>query len=771
MGKYLIFDLETEVVEARKRKASCFISENYIVARGWKVQGDLQCSWEYFHNAFTSEKAHLKIGPEVTMLVGFNLKFDLMWEMSRGNPELSEFYKRGGKIWDCQYAEYLIEGQTDASQMCSLDSIVEKYGGRKKIDQVKILWEAGTKTADIPEDLLIDYLVGTEEELRNSGDIGNTELIFLAQVQIAAKQGQIKMIQDRMDGLLATTEMEFRGIKIDIPVMAARLKVLEADLKVRDEELNAFIPKLDFDFSWGSPTHKSCLIFGGTIKYELQRPYRDETGAWARKKTTAQWPLVAGRAISPEDFAANGWDQDTYSSGVKKGQPKFKKVDVEGPLKVKYQDYFYTFPGVTEPKPEWKLALTDGKGGPLYSTSEEVTDEITIRDIPFLKAMGAKQSLDKEIGTYYVRIHPKKKIPVGMLAVVQPWDHILHHKLNHTLTVTTRLSSSEPNMQNIPQTNKSEVKKGFVSRFTKAYCEKYGIPYIETDDGIKVGVMIEADYSQLEVVVQGVLSGDEALCADLRAKIDFHCKRVSAKYGCTYEDALLWCKDENFPDYKLWKNRRTGVKEFSFQRAYGAGAAAIAHTTGIPVEDIKAMIEAEEILYPGVVNFNSRVDKVVTLSSVPFQKCNKEGKWSTYHRGKWVSPTGTIYTFETHDAPAFLRKRGIQDSYSPPELKNYPVQGTGGEFVQAILGLLWRKFIETDNYGGLAFLVNTVHDCVWIDCHRSVLDRVAADVKRIMQSVPEFYNNRHGMHINVPFPVEVEYGNNMYEMHHWQEAA
>jgi hypothetical protein len=63
-----------------------------------------------------------------------------------------------------------------------------------------------------------------------------------------------------------------------------------------------------------------------------------------------------------------------------------------------------------------------------------------------------------------------------------------------------------------------------------------------------------------------------------------------------------------------------------------------------------------------------------------------------------------------------------------------------------------------------------VHDCVWVDCHKEVLDEVAADMKRIMECIPEYYNNRYGMSIDVPFPVEVEYGPNMNKLHHWKPS-
>ena len=759
MARYQVFDLETESRQLRKRFASPWHPENFVVLRAWKLQGDKQCSWRYY-----TEKTqdYLRIPEDVTLLVGFNIKFDLLWEMADGNEDLRSFFKRGGAVWDCQYAEYLLQAQHPDYHMCSLDSIIESYGGRLKIDEVKKLWEAGVLTSQIPEDLLVDYAVGTEEEQRNSGDIGNTELIFLGQIKKAVQMGMLKAIQSRMDGLCATTEMEFNGLKIDVAEAGKRMKVLEAELAEAITELNGYIPELPdgLEFNWQSRVHVSALIFGGTIKYEKQAPYKDEaTGDWVRKKATESWPLFDGVPVNP-----NGTDpvigtdgnglwynistqkrQDQFVSGAKKGEGKFKKVDVPGEIKVKYQDFFCKLPGYTEPDTEWKTEQTDGAGQPVYSTNDETIQELTTRNLPFCKALGRRAALVKELGTYYVRYDPKKKTYQGMLACVAPGTHIINHKLNHTSTVTTRLSSSDPNLQNVPRGDKSEVKKLFISRFLG-------------------GKMMEADYSQLEVVVQGLLSGDKNLCEDLRQKIDFHCKRVAAKFGCTYEEALFRCKDESYEEYKLWKKRRTGCKEFSFQRAYGAGAAAISYTTGMDIEDIKQMIEAEEAMYPGVVIYNEKVEKEVNRTGVPFR--DPQRGFRSFRRGYYTSPTGCRYSFRSWDAPKFLKDKGINDSFSPPELKNYPVQGTGGEIVQMILGVLWRHFCGTDNYGGKALLVNTVHDCVWIDYHPDVEQELAANVKRIMESVPEELMRRFGMEVTVPFPVEVECGPNMYELHH-----
>ena len=68
----------------------------------------------------------------------------------------------------------------------------------------------------------------------------------------------------------------------------------------------------------------------------------------------------------------------------------------------------------------------------------------------------------------------------------------------------------------------------------------------------KDGVIIEADYSQLEVVVQGCLTNDKQLCEDLRNRIDFHCKRLSVKLGEPYEQVKYRAKTDS-PDNPYYK--------------------------------------------------------------------------------------------------------------------------------------------------------------------------------------------------------------------------
>lgn len=770
--RYMILDEETQIHQGFKRKANPFIEANYIVYRGWKFEGDERCSIEYYPDK--DSVTQIDIPDDVDVIVAHNAKFELLYEKRFSPDTLHAFFKRGGRIWCTQYAEYLLQAQQQKWHMATLEAVCKLYGGKPKVDGVKLLWEQGVQTSDIDRDLITDYLIGTEEEGRNGGDIGNTELAYLGQIEMAEDLGMMQAIKLRMDGLAATSEMEFNGLQIDVKRAKQDLVKRTQELKEADKKLaeymDEFFPLPDgYEFGWGSPTQKSCLLFGGTVRYKKSDTYIDEnTGKLARFVVTERWPLFDGEPVDPAEclILEDGLHcrhigntvepQDVFLSGKKKGEPKFKNVKGWGDLKTKIQDFYHTFPGITEPADEWKSKLTDAVDGPVYGSGADIVEVLAKRDIPFLKALGDKTRLDKEIGTYYYRIDSKGN-KGGMLTCVQPWDHKVHHKLNHTSTVTTRLSSSDPNLQNVTRadydkstdTYKSEVKAMFISRFGDE------------------GDVAEIDYSQLEVVVQGLLTRDTNLIRDLNDKVDFHCKRVALKNSVSYDFALFHCKTETADDHDWWKNERQNCKSFSFERAFGAGAKGISTNNNIPLEDVERMIEVEEAEYPGINKFHEGVAAEVNATAEPFH--DAAAGYRAFRRGTWQSPTGTMFSWRSYDAKAWQKKKGIMDTFKPTEMKNYPIQGTAGELVQMVLGLLWRWFVKNDNFGGKAFLTNTVHDCVWADTHKDVRDRVIAGMIKIMEAIPHFLKRFFNIDCPVSFPVEAEYGPNMLELQHWQE--
>ncbi|KAG5483550.1 hypothetical protein CUR178_07872 [Leishmania enriettii] len=352
------------------------------------------------------------------------------------------------------------------------------------------------------------------------------------------------------------------------------------------------------------------------------------------------------------------------------------------------------------------------------------------------------RALEKLIGTYYESTDGG----TGMVSLVHSTDSCIHHELIHNKTNTGRLASANPNCQNIPKEDKSSLRDMFISRF-----------------GDK-GMCIEADYSQLEVVALAVLASDQQMLDDLRHNVDFHCKRVTMmRPDLKYTDVLQRAKKNKEPEFvKL----RQQAKIFSFQRQYGAGVRMLSQSTGLTQDQVRMLIEKESETYRGVEVFN----KMVTLSANSYDASLQNGmrnvRGHQFFKGMFPVLTGSRYVFTESDVPeGMLREREAvrkSTNFSPTHLKNYPVQGFAGEIVQVMLGVLWRHFLANNNYNGLAVLTNTVHDCVWVDCHVSVYRQVAKDVELIMDGVRTVLNALYPeMQVSVDFPCDVVAGESM----------
>jgi DNA polymerase I-like protein with 3'-5' exonuclease and polymerase domains len=762
----LTFDLETGTNTLAKRRASPFHPDNYIVAAGFKRDDGVPTGSYYASQQASRDNYAIPFADTDTLLVGFNIKFDLLWSWHR--EELLEFFKRGGQIWDCQYVEYLLEGQTQFSQMISMDECVERYGGTLKIDAVKELWNRGVDTPDIDPDLLMSYLLGDPEQ-EIEGDVNNTYLIFQGQAERASKAhpNMMASIARRMDGLLATTEMEYNGIYVNRARAERDRTVIVDRLGVVERELTAFIPELPeaLEFNWSSVYHKSALIFGGVVGYDEWRQHTDSQGAPLYCKRTEKWPLFEGAICAPalcrpdpdnSDLfrrISDGATQDIFKSGKRKGEGKTKNVsvdDLERPKGAIGKSTF-RFPGYVKPVGIQRSKLKAVDGNNLFKTDTDTLDRVMAEntDVPFIKTMGEAQRLSKMLGTYYW--NDVDGVRKGMLTLVGS-DGIIHHKLNHNQTVTTRTSSSDPNGQNIPVPTDEMPgpKVAMESRFGSD------------------GVVAEIDYSQLEVVCQGLLSRDKQLLADLEAGVDFHCKRAATALGEEYEDVLLKSKDDTHPEYPTYSGLRRNAKVFSFQRAYGAGPHKIAASTGMPLEEVEALVAAEERMYPGVVAF----DKLVEQSIARTKRITKRlafiaGQTFNIGQGEWWSPSGIRYLWSEHEAPDFLQKKGKFLGFVPTERKNWPIQGEGGFVVQAMIGYLWRWIIQQDHLRGKVFLTNTVHDCVWFDMRKECVDEVLPTARAILEMAPTMYQRLYGRTVPVKFPTDVEVGPNMAELHHY----
>jgi DNA polymerase-1 len=757
------WDIECTITQHMKRKASPFTRKNWVVTHAF--EGATGGCIEHRFGKQPPGPGWLRpVLAGTRLLCGFNIKFDLLHALQDpDNLEAwMEYVVSGGMIWDCQLAEYLLEGMDQKNQMLSLDEVSPRYGGTLKVDEVKELWAAGVNTHEIEPALLTRYLCGDGTV---EGDVSNTRKIAIAQVKRAREAKQLMSIMLNMGSLIATTEMERNGMFVDMPLALKHAEEMRIALEELRVSLQQFLPvDLPFQFNWTNRYHLSPMIFGGRIKYERR--------AWALKDGTETWtPPEAGNptyAYTQKDEthyvldngstceclwwdhcmatewqyeAPEGKDRAYFMSGKNAGEPKTKRVKVDDRSKPKsaMRECFYEFPGVTGPNKEW-ASSTPG----LYSVASDVIEELGVRDIPFLKALSMTQSLHKDLSTYYI-VTDADGDSKGMLALVDE-DGIIHHKLNHTSTVTGRFSSSDPNLQNVPKGSKSKVKLVFVSRFPD-------------------GKIIQSDFSSLEVYVQAILTGCRQLIADLRAGLDMHVKRLAVKEGISYDECYALCKGEKYS--KEWDYKRTGAKVFSFQRAYGAGAAKISASTGMPLADVEALIAAEDLEYPEIREYFESLTKEIAKNrrpagvaiphpEVPGIMCNLGVSYSR-------TPDGKLYAYREQPAPAFLAKRGTACSFSPTEIKNYSVQGTGGEWMKAAMLVAVIEFYRVRNFGGRALLVNTVHDAMYVDGAPEVAMQAAALLHACMEFSSEYIEAKFDWHIPVPVPSDTSWGASMMD--------
>jgi DNA polymerase I-like protein with 3'-5' exonuclease and polymerase domains len=133
----------------------------------------------------------------------------------------------------------------------------------------------------------------------------------------------------------------------------------------------------------------------------------------------------------------------------------------------------------------------------------------------------------------------------------------------------------------------------------------------------------------------------------------------------------------------------------------------------------------------------------------------------------WQNPyTKRRLNFQQQAAPEFLQKKNIFGTISPTQVANYPMQSfaTGDvmpEVIGAVGEVIWRSDLRT-----LCLPINTVHDSIIFDVRSDVVVEAGRLVKSTMESATELMQARFGGLLDLPFPVDVEYGSNWEDIKH-----
>lgn len=626
---YLVVDLETTVGETYKRVSNCFDAQNYIVLCAVKEKNKEAIVLA----AGELERLFLKLTPDIKYLVGQNFKFDLLWLWHI--PALRKWIHDGGKIWDTQLAEYLLSGQSHLYP--SLDELSLKYGGTQKDDFVKQQFATGVGSELIDLDILSTYA---------KGDVNNTELIFLKQVQQARSKNCVKFITAHMDFLLATTEMEYNGLHVDKFAAPPIRQQLVSKLK----DLDQYLPQeVRGKFKWSSHDHLSCLLFGGTIEDKVVR------------------------------------ESLTYKSGKKLGQTYNK-----------YDKFVYTFKRQVRPKTEW-MGVKKG----FYSTSVKILECI---DLPVCADVLYNRKIVKQINTYI------DALPL----LVQP-DNKIHHSLHHVGTATTRLASSNPNLQNLPRGSTSAVKELFTSR--------YGSD----------GVIIEADAAQLEVCCAACVYQCANLINDILLGVDFHKQTAAEVFNVALNNVT--------------KEQRTAAKPATFGVFYGNGAETLHNNTKLPIEACENYIKQFFIKYPGVKRGHDTHFRQVKSSRIPLKNHHLYTA-----SGCLTMPYGCTYTF--YEMDWYNRQTPC---FKFTQVKDYPIQGLAAIILAVVGGVIFRRLFNNTTQ---CVMVNTVHDSLIFDCHKQFLSQALTIIKDVLSLTNELVESKINYKLAVPIKWDIQTGSN-----------
>lgn len=794
MYQIMIVDLEVENFEYYGNVASPYCPDNYVVESAYRIDtvddaGQLHMG-DVFSIRFNSKAEFLEdnAGPHrwfsipehCTMIVAHNSSFEVSWFLSYQRKHFEGFLKRGGRVYCTQHGQYIA---SDFQEMYpGLDETAPKWGGQHKVDGVKILWEQGKRTSEIDPYLLHDYLV--------NGDVPNTGLCFYGQCALFAQRNQMQYVYERMEAALAWSYCQWFGLFVNMPI--ARKNQEEQEQRIREikQELQQYIPKdlpETLDFNFGSDFHMSALVYGGPIKYRKKVPYdppqyvkadfykyEDEEGAHT---------YIPVHDTHMQELQTEGgwWRVVTYRAGKNKGLPKVFRLDTEEE-KLKWEDDLYFCPGLVNiqelpevirekyaERGEFRQARTLQDGTPVYSTSTDAMEALARQGFEFCKLVNELAALEKDTGTYYLRevldAEGKVKERKGMLQYVIPerpdGSGIIHHRLNTCATVTGRLSSSNPNLQNLPRPDedgdgvaKSKVKQVFTSRFGDN------------------GRITEVDYSALEVVMSCAHTGDKKLLGLLQSGTDMHCYRLAFREELPYEEVYERCHNKKHELHPLWKAMRTGIKAPSFAAQYGATAKGIAFATGCTVEFAQAFLDNEAALFPQTIGFRAVVKEEVERTGAEgrlYREQADDGSYRVYRIGTWTSPAGARYSFrqkeQWKEVVPGQRKQKVMD-YKETEMANYWCQGEAFFLMAVAAGMVLRALLARDWFDNQVCLITNVHDALYLDSANPEVGREASLlVKQCMEDAPKRIHQlwpNYGIIGEVPFPAEAEMGTSMY---------
>lgn len=300
-----------------------------------------------------------------------------------------------------------------------------------------------------------------------------------------------------------------------------------------------------------------------------------------------------------------------------------------------------------------------------YSTNAEVLDKLKDQSPIIDKIIEYRQIV--KLNSTYVE---------GLLSIINPIDGRIHSSFNQTITTTGRISSTEPNLQNIPVKLEMgrNIRKVFIS-----------------DKGCK---LVDADYSQVELRVLAHMSQDETMIDAFKHNEDIHTKTASQVFNVSMDEVT--------------SKQRSDAKAVNFGIVYGKSDFGLSEDLNIPVKQAKEYIE----------NYFNKYNKIKEFMDNIIEDASSNGYVTTILNRRRYIP-------EIKSSNFMLRNAGKRAAM------NAPIQGSAADIIKIAMINVYKK-LEENNLKSK--LILQVHDELIVEAVDSEIDIVKKIVKDEMEN-------------------------------------
>ena len=577
---------------------------------------------------------------------------------SLGFKQLAKRFEEGGAAGDVKADKAEIK-DIDKNKLTELlDGLSKKLsvesGGTGKADTGEGNRSGKTGKADNISDIRTGFHIDTDDDGRISGMslcVSDKEAYYCAFANDGeadeAAESLAACIKSSAPGAVFVTY----GLKKQLHLMNAEVDITYAD-RFKDIEIADYlINPLLKDYSFDQDPHTEA--YAAYCNYEGRINKLKEAGM-LELYNEIEMPLVFclfemekwGMLVKPEALKEYGEGLDEQIKLLEDSIHEAAGDDFNINSPKQLGDILFE-----------KMKIPGGKKNKSgYSTSADILEKLA-PDYPFVADILKYRGLAKLKSTYVDGLYPC----IGK-------DNRIHSTFHQTITATGRLSSSDPNLQNIPV----RMEQGRLIR-------KIFVP----EDGY---IFVDADYSQIELRIMAHMSGDEKLIEAYNSEADIHRITASEVFHIPFEEVT--------------DQQRRNAKAVNFGIIYGISSFGLSQDLSISVKEAKSFISRYFETYPKVKEF---VDSLV----------------------KGARDKGYVTTMFNRRRPVPELSSGnfMQRSFGERVAMNAPIQGTAADIMKiAMINVLRRLKAE----GSKARMILQVHDELLLETPMDEKDRVSA---------------------------------------------